>query len=349
METPSVQYVTTDDGMSLAYAIAGEGSQIVNLPWHFNDVLQRWNGTPLFRGLAEHHKVVHYDGRGQGLSTRGLTHTPTTADFRKDLEAVIDASGFDRFAMVAYGGFGHVAIRYAIDHPERVTALILICVCETFEAWSASAHLGMAQENWDLFLSLQTSKIPPASAPMVIAWLKAMMDKDDYVHVIRAFIEDPSVSHLLPKISVPTLLTHSLDQHWLPPVEGAKAAAKIPGARIIFTDGDVEPDHNQILAATIDFLKRAAAPARIGPPPSDILASGEPLSPRQLQVLRLIAEGKQTREIADELVLSERTVERHIAGVYVKIGARNRSEATAFALSRPEVLDPGGKYPIPAN
>ena len=63
----------------------------------------------------------------------------------------------------------------------------------------------------------------------------------------------------------------------------------------------------------------------------------------------MIAEGKRTREIAEKLVLSERTVERHIAGVYAKIGARNRSEATAFALSRPEVVQLGGKYSIAAS
>jgi len=57
------------------------------------------------------------------------------------------------------------------------------------------------------------------------------------------------------------------------------------------------------------------------------------LSERQMQVLRLLASGKTTREIADELVLSERTVERHISDVYAKIGARNRAEAIVFALS----------------
>jgi DNA-binding NarL/FixJ family response regulator len=50
-------------------------------------------------------------------------------------------------------------------------------------------------------------------------------------------------------------------------------------------------------------------------------------------VLWLLAEGKTNREIAQELVLSERTVQRHIADIYVKIGARNRADATAFALS----------------
>jgi DNA-binding NarL/FixJ family response regulator len=58
------------------------------------------------------------------------------------------------------------------------------------------------------------------------------------------------------------------------------------------------------------------------------------LSPRQAQVLRLIADGKTNREIAETLVLSLRTVERHVEDLYAKIGARNRAEATAFALTR---------------
>jgi DNA-binding NarL/FixJ family response regulator len=58
------------------------------------------------------------------------------------------------------------------------------------------------------------------------------------------------------------------------------------------------------------------------------------LSSRQAQVLRLIAEGKTNGEIADELVISLRTVERHVAELYAKIGVRNRVEAAAFAMSQ---------------
>jgi DNA-binding NarL/FixJ family response regulator len=49
-------------------------------------------------------------------------------------------------------------------------------------------------------------------------------------------------------------------------------------------------------------------------------------------VLRLIASGRSNREIADELVLSVRTVERHITNLYGKISARGKADATAFAL-----------------
>jgi ATP/maltotriose-dependent transcriptional regulator MalT len=57
-----------------------------------------------------------------------------------------------------------------------------------------------------------------------------------------------------------------------------------------------------------------------------------PLSQREIEVLQLVAAGNSNRQIASSLVLSERTVERHIANVYAKVGLRNRAEATAYAL-----------------
>ena len=55
------------------------------------------------------------------------------------------------------------------------------------------------------------------------------------------------------------------------------------------------------------------------------------LTKRELEVLRAVASGHSNKEIALELVLSVHTVERHVANVYRKIGARNRAEAAAYA------------------
>jgi DNA-binding NarL/FixJ family response regulator len=55
------------------------------------------------------------------------------------------------------------------------------------------------------------------------------------------------------------------------------------------------------------------------------------LTPREVEVLRLLANGTRNQGIADELFLSVRTVERHIANVYAKIGSTSRAEAIAFA------------------
>ena len=58
------------------------------------------------------------------------------------------------------------------------------------------------------------------------------------------------------------------------------------------------------------------------------------LTPRELEVLRLVAEGETNAEIGLRLGLSVHTVERHAANLYRKIGARGRADATAYAVRR---------------
>jgi DNA-binding NarL/FixJ family response regulator len=56
------------------------------------------------------------------------------------------------------------------------------------------------------------------------------------------------------------------------------------------------------------------------------------LTAREMEVLRLVASERSNREIAEELVLSVRTVERHVTNLYAKIGARGKADATAYAF-----------------
>ncbi len=60
----------------------------------------------------------------------------------------------------------------------------------------------------------------------------------------------------------------------------------------------------------------------------------EPLTPRELEIVKLIAEAHSTREIADILVISPKTVERHRANVLGKLGMRDRVELTRYAIRR---------------
>lgn len=87
-------------------------------------------------------------------------------------------------------------------------------------------------------------------------------------------------------------------------------------------------------------LERTIANALSDPDAPVILSSTAPLpaglTPREVEVLCLLATGKSNQEIAAELVLSIRTAERHIANIYEKIGAHGktaRATATAFAFS----------------
>jgi DNA-binding NarL/FixJ family response regulator len=62
--------------------------------------------------------------------------------------------------------------------------------------------------------------------------------------------------------------------------------------------------------------------------------TGDPLSPRELEVVKLIAEGYTSRAIGEELVISEKTVERHRSNVLEKLGMRDRVELTRYAIRR---------------
>lgn len=71
----------------------------------------------------------------------------------------------------------------------------------------------------------------------------------------------------------------------------------------------------------------------------DRAASGEstpedPLSPRELEVVKLIAEGYTSEEIAEQLFISKKTVDRHRANMLEKLGMRNRVELTRYAIRR---------------
>lgn len=57
------------------------------------------------------------------------------------------------------------------------------------------------------------------------------------------------------------------------------------------------------------------------------------LSARELEVLGLVAQGRTNREIAEALVLSEKTVARHLTNIFTKLGVANRASATAYALN----------------
>ena len=97
--------------------------------------------------------------------------------------------------------------------------------------------------------------------------------------------------------------------------------------------GDDDAAALELEAARTTFEELGAAPdlARVTTTPSK---NAHGLSPRELEVLRHVAGGKTNKEIASELVLSERTIERHVSNIFAKLGVSTRAAATAFAYER---------------
>jgi DNA-binding NarL/FixJ family response regulator len=67
------------------------------------------------------------------------------------------------------------------------------------------------------------------------------------------------------------------------------------------------------------------------PPPTEPEQGGIDLTHREIEVLRLIAEGATNREIAEKLVISEGTVKNHISNILSRLGLRDRTQAAIFA------------------
>lgn len=95
--------------------------------------------------------------------------------------------------------------------------------------------------------------------------------------------------------------------------------------------GDTDTGGLELNAARRVFQRLGAAPdlARIDKHAK--APAGCSLTRRELQVLRLMADGRSNRAIAEELVLSERTVHRHVSNVFGKLGVSSRAAATAYA------------------
>jgi DNA-binding CsgD family transcriptional regulator len=101
--------------------------------------------------------------------------------------------------------------------------------------------------------------------------------------------------------------------------------------------GDEDTAALELDAARGTFERLGAAPdlARIATilARAPVTGTAHGLSPRELQVLRMVAAGKTNKAIAAALVLSDRTVDRHVSNIFTKLGVSSRAAATAYAYT----------------
>jgi DNA-binding CsgD family transcriptional regulator/tetratricopeptide (TPR) repeat protein len=116
------------------------------------------------------------------------------------------------------------------------------------------------------------------------------------------------------------------------PYEAARVRVSIGlGCRAL---GDEEAAAMEIEAARAEFVRLGAAPdvarlASLAGTPAAPETHG--LTPRELEVLRLLATGRTNHAIAEDLVLAEKTVHRHVSNIFAKLGVSSRAGATAYA------------------
>ena len=155
---PRIQYAQTKDGVSIAFSTLGEGGMpFVQMPFPFSHLQLSWE-IPEFRSwyerLAEKRMVVRYDSSGTGLSDRDVIEFSLDTGVR-DMEAVVDRLGLERFALFAPVFNGLVGVAYAVRHPERVTHLILwhsgARTTDLIGGPQGQALLQLVDADWEMF------------------------------------------------------------------------------------------------------------------------------------------------------------------------------------------------------
>jgi pimeloyl-ACP methyl ester carboxylesterase len=293
MATPPVRYATTSDGKRIAYSVAGDGPTLVWMPGLFSHVqMMEHELRVLTRELRKRLKVVLYDARGQGMSSRGLSPDHTMADWERDLGAVLDAvSPGEPALVVGVAHSGHIAARYATGHPDRVAALIFVSCCVHQAEWGPKAFWEkLPFENWELFLTaLLPRGIPLESQRRALAAMKSMVTQDEYRLFDEAVIKS-SVEADLPLLRKPSLVVHPRNLTQLRPEQGVEFASLIPDSRFRQIGGSEDAmlgNLKELLAAVDDFIWEILPPTTTWRPEKPVALPAEPLTARELDILRL--------------------------------------------------------------
>jgi pimeloyl-ACP methyl ester carboxylesterase/DNA-binding CsgD family transcriptional regulator len=299
--------------------------------------------------LGERHTVVRYDERGCGLSDANLGDLSVDT-WVGDLEAVADAAGLERFALLGMSQGAAVAVAYAVRHPDRVSELVL------YGGYARGRRLrGQLDEEDALIAGIRAGWTTPTPAfrrvfsllfvpdgtPEQMSWfeelLRASTSGDTAIRLFRAR-GGVNVSDLAQQVRARTLVVHARGDQVVPIEEGRRLAALIPGARFVVLESSNhilladEPAWQAFVSELDAFLGEGSRPGV--PTPVDDLTE------RELEVLELVAAGLTNDAIAARLFLSARTVERHLTNVYAKLRVSGKAARAAAAAKYVQLHGP---------
>jgi pimeloyl-ACP methyl ester carboxylesterase len=242
-----VEYVTTSDGIRIAYATRGRGPAIVSMsPLPCRHIELEWEEPDERRwleSLGRGRTLVQYDPRGFGLSERDATTSSLDASDR-DLDAVLERVAPGGATLFAAVSAGPLAIAYAAHHPDRVSNLILWCSSSRgMEGLGPQldALLGLVEQNWELATETAAHVLRGWSAGQSARRLATMLRACATPSAVRAFAglaRQLDVTPLLAEVRSPTLVLHRRRLTWIPSERAIELAARIPGALLVLLDGD---------------------------------------------------------------------------------------------------------------
>ena len=362
----SIAFWTFGQGLPLLYLTGG--------PWNHIELWEVAQCRRWYERLAASRMIIRYDLRGTGKSDRKVTDFSLEAQLRDvdAVAAGLGLKKFDLFAAAGAGPVAIAYAAQHPERIGKVILWCAWARNADINSPRIQAWRSLLDEDWELMTDTCAQIVLGWAGGESGRQAATKLRESVTPEVIRnAFVSmgQFDASALLPRVKCPVLVLHRTGISWIPLEIATALASRLPKARLVLLEGESPAPYmgewEKAADAITNFLAegdgsigegKSAFPGGTKSHPGELplgnsLASGrelpveaggnaslddnpDRLTGREVEVLRLVAAGKTNRDIAGELFLSVRTVERHIANIYGKINARGRADATAYALTR---------------
>ncbi len=250
LRSQTIKFCKTPDDVRIAYATVGSGPPIVKAANWLNHLELDWDSPiwgDLFQALAANRSFIRYDERGNGLSDWDVEEINQAA-FVRDLEAVVDELNLESFPLLGISQGCAVSIEYAVRHPSRVSALILVSGYASGwrigatpdEQERREAVMTLTRHGWGMknpaYRRIFSQTFMPDAQPTELDWFdefqRQTTSAENAVRFQQAFA-DIDVRELLSQVKVPTIVFHARDDQRISLEQGRELAIGIPNARFV--------------------------------------------------------------------------------------------------------------------
>lgn len=316
-------------GRQVAWSATGSGPPLVFGGWWCRSLELDWTMAG-FRRFAQmfgdRFTIIRYDR---------LPYA-TFEDELAILGTVIDQVG-DRVSLFGGSSGGPVSAAYAATHPARVERMVLYGPyahgADIASAESRESIVDIVARDWRVGSRVLADMLLPDSTAQersdFVRFQRGCMTGEEAAHSLKV-LYGYDVRACLADIQAPTLVLHRRDDRSIPFPLGRDVASRIPNASFAALKGSNHlpwvGDAEAVAHTALTFLGTTPQKSTV----DTVSTTG--LSNREIDVLRLVAQGLSDQEIATRLTLSSHTVHRHVANIRTKLGLASRTAAAAHAV-----------------
>ena len=272
VRAPRTRYASSGD-VEIAYQVFGNGPfDLVFVPGFVSHRDLKWDDplqTAISERLASFARVIEFDKRNTGLSSRTLTAV-TLEERMDDIRAVMDAAGSERAAIIGYSEGGPLAMLFTATYPDRVSALVLAATWHRRDPpTDLEEQLAMVEQYWGSGTVLQYFA-PGTDREASARYERSSATPRTAAQILR-FNAEIDVSGIVDAIQVPTLVLHRRGDPIVSVEMGRELAGAIPHARFVELPGDshlptnIKEWHREadVIEEFLTGERRAAEPDRV--------------------------------------------------------------------------------------